>query len=216
MLHHAGPNIVAPLAADHITQPVKSEFADAAHYFRLSANSNLRYLSGISRRFFYCQSRPALASERPLPRQANAILQHAYYPSWNCLLPETELNDGLVVIPLPDARSLIAPGQELEVCVGSRIYTERCRRGDTRSYALNHPGRELRSGLAAELNWESAGYRSEFYRRCSKIEERIYNAVLAVLERLEPDNPLREMAAAYQAARTVKATRQQPSFIRVK
>lgn len=87
--------------------------------------------------------------------EADAILQHDYYPSWNCLLPETELNNGLVAIPLPDARALIAQGRELEVCVGSRIYTERCHHGDTRIYALNHPGQELRNGLTVELQLQN-------------------------------------------------------------
>lgn len=63
--------------------------------------------------------------------------------------------------------------------------------------------------------WESEGYRGEFYRRCSEIEERAYNAVLADLERLEPDNPLREMIAAYQAARRVMIEEPEPTYRRI-
>lgn len=63
--------------------------------------------------------------------------------------------------------------------------------------------------------WESEGYRSEFYRQCSEIEERAYNAVLADLERLEPDNPLCEMVAAYQATRRVMIEQQQPTYRRI-
>ena len=126
---------------------------------------------------------------------ADAVLQHAYYPSWNCLLPETELNDGLVATPLPDARALVAQGQELQVCVGSHIYTDRCRRGDTRIYALSRPGGELRNGLTVELKLQNGSR---------------WQAVQVAGTRNRPPDPAERRAADALAMRHTELWRQTP------
>lgn len=60
MLHHAdaGPDHAPTLAAEDIAQQVRREFADAAGGCRQSPDSNLRYLTGISRRFFSHRRHP--------------------------------------------------------------------------------------------------------------------------------------------------------------
>ena len=61
--------------------------------------------------------------------------------------------------------------------------------------------------------WHSDGYGPEMYRRMCEMEERCYDGVLANLESLEPDNPMRQIVATYQASRELKAATGQPSYI---
>lgn len=60
--------------------------------------------------------------------------------------------------------------------------------------------------------WHSDGYGPEMYRRMCEMEERCYDGVLANLESLEPDNPMRQIVAAYQGSRELMAATGQPSY----
>lgn len=51
------------------------------------------------------------------------------------------------------------------------------------------------------------------YRRMYEIEARCYDGVVASLESLEPNNPMRRIVAAYQASRARMAATGQPRYV---
>ena len=61
--------------------------------------------------------------------------------------------------------------------------------------------------------WLSREYGNEMYRRMCEMEQQCYDGVLANLESLEPDNPMRQIVAAYQASRELMAATGQPSYV---
>ena len=60
--------------------------------------------------------------------------------------------------------------------------------------------------------WHSQEYGLEMYRRMCEMEQQCYDGVLAYLESLELDNPIRQIVAAYQASRELMAATGQPSY----
>ena len=61
--------------------------------------------------------------------------------------------------------------------------------------------------------WNTDGHRRNIHGQLAEIERECYDLVLANLERLEPDNPMRELVQRYQAARAEKEQLGTPSYI---
>ena len=75
---------------------------------------------------------------------------------------------------------------------------------DTIIQACQDPG--------VQAGWDRDGHRRNIYDRLAEIESECYDLVLADLECLEPDNPMRELVRQYQAARTGKEQLGTPSY----
>lgn len=116
----------------------------------------------------------------------------------------------------------VTPEVAAAICHFAKMQLERCARTaipgspletrsedwldeiDTIIQACQDP--DIRAG------WDTDGHRRNIHGRLAEIESECYDLVLANLERLEPDNPMRELVRQYQAARAAKEQLGTPSY----
>ena len=117
----------------------------------------------------------------------------------------------------------VTPEVAVTICHFAKMQLERCARTaiphspaetryedgldeiDTISRACQDPG--------VQAGWDTDGHRRNIHGRLAEIESECYDLVLANLERLEPDNPMRELVQRYQQARIAKEQLGTPSYI---
>lgn len=131
-----------------------------------------------------------------------------------------EIHDAANISEIDPAQ--VTPEVAVTICQFAKMQLERCART-----AIPHSPAEVRyEDWLEEIDtisracqdpdiraaWDTDGHRRNIHSRLAEIESECYDLVLANLERLEPNNPMRELVHRYQAARAAKELLNTPSY----